>query len=564
MSETAVKVAVTPPRASSRWPGVAFVLVLHAAALLTMFWTENRWYTQVVYLLVWGFLNGAFLFLLRRPAISAALSLALIQLVIALSQFKFSVVWLTLNFFDILIVDPDTVSYLFGIFPGLRTTVLIGAALAAAAAVLMWWLDPFRALRMRSALAGSMCLVGIVGLSFANPEEEWENFVSANHVSKFARSGVAAMSGLVTNGWLESDAEAVGRLQAEAEPCVAAGKRPHIVMVLDESSFDMSAAPGVKLPADYKRHFESLDGKRRSLLVESTGGPTWYAEYNVLTGLSTRSFGRNQYFVTRIAAGRVQRGLPKALRHCGYRTFTLYPAHNAFLSAGRFQAGTGVERMIDYRQLGMGDVEPDSFFYDRAADLIRRERGDNPLFLFVYTVANHFPWYTTYRPDLTPDWRPLGNESDVDEYIRRQTMSARDYRAFVERLKREFPGEPFLIVRFGDHQPTISAKVIDPAADEETTARRIRIYDPRYFTTYYAIDAINHKPPDLSSAAAKLDAAYLPIVIQEAAGVPLDPSFREQKRIFNRCYGLFYSCAGGAEARRFNRLLIDAGLIKGL
>jgi len=31
-----------------------------------------------------------------------------------------------------------------------------------------------------------------------------------------------------------------------------------------------------------------------------------------------------------------------------------------------------------------------------------------------------------------------------------------------------------------------------------------------------------------------------------------------------RCQGLFYSCAGGAEARHFNRLLIDAGLISNL
>ena len=46
--------------------------------------------------------------------------------------------------------------------------------------------------------------------------------------------------------------------------------------------------------------------------------------------------------------------------------------------------------------------------------------------------------------------------------------------------------------------------------------------------------------------------------------LPLDPSFAEQKRIFKRCKGLFYACSGGAEARRFNRLLIDAGLIKRL
>jgi hypothetical protein len=46
--------------------------------------------------------------------------------------------------------------------------------------------------------------------------------------------------------------------------------------------------------------------------------------------------------------------------------------------------------------------------------------------------------------------------------------------------------------------------------------------------------------------------------------VPLDPSFAEQKNILKRCHGLFYRCHGGAEASRFNRMLIDAGLIKGL
>jgi hypothetical protein len=68
----------------------------------------------------------------------------------------------------------------------------------------------------------------------------------------------------------------------------------------------------------------------------------------------------------------------------------------------------------------------------------------------------------------------------------------------------------------------------------------------------------------LSSALDTLDAPYLPLVIQEAAGLPLDPTFVEQKKILQRCKGLFYACAAGAEARHFNRLLIDAGLIKGL
>jgi hypothetical protein len=143
-------------------------------------------------------------------------------------------------------------------------------------------------------------------------------------------------------------------------------------------------------------------------------------------------------------------------------------------------------------------------------------------------------------------------------------MSARDYAGFVARLKRDFPAEPFLLVRFGDHQPEFSERILEPALDEKSVAQRIEAHDPRYFTTYYAIDTINFAPVDLASALDTLEAPYLPLVIQEAAGLPLDPSFVEQKKILRRCRGAFYLCNGGAEARRFNRLLIDAGLIKNL
>ena len=117
---------------------------------------------------------------------------------------------------------------------------------------------------------------------------------------------------------------------------------------------------------------------------------------------------------------------------------------------------------------------------------------------------------------------------------------------------------------FGDHQPAISARILNPSLDDAAVKQRFMLYDPRYFSTYYAIDTINFKPVDLSSALDTLDAPYLPLVIQEAAGLPLDPTFVEQKKILERCKGSFYSCAAGAEARRFNRLLIDSGLIKGL
>ena len=118
-------------------------------------------------------------------------------------------------------------------------------------------------------------------------------------------------------------------------------------------------------------------------------------------------------------------------------------------------------------------------------------------------------------------------------------------------------------MRFGDHQPMFAKQFLEPGLDEATVAQRIMQLDPRYFTTYYAIEGLNFRPLDLSSALDTLDAPYLPLVVLEGAGVPLDATFREQKRILQRCDGMFYLCAGGAEARRFNRLLIDAGLLQG-
>jgi hypothetical protein len=543
---------------------LAVALLLHLAAATCLFLTEAGLLGQVLFLFAWGLLNCTWLVLLRRPVISAALSLAMIVIVILVSQFKFDITWMTITFLDILIIDTDTFAFLLTIFPDLRTSLLVTAAVAVPAAAFLWCYDRYR-VRLRTSLAGGgLCLAGLITLSSAYPEQPWEPFQGVNHVSNFARSGVLSVSELSSKGWLEFDTAIANPTRSVVDhACAPTSRPPHIVMVLDESSFDITMAPGIKVPANYADHFRSHDGEKRLLLTEATGGPTWYTEYNVLTGLSARSFGRLMFYVTRIAAGRVERGLPQALRRCGYKTVSLYPAYGAFLSARRFQKSAGVERMIDSKQMGAGDVEPDRFYYDKALRLIEREGKDAPLFIFVYTVANHFPWNTSFRPDLTPDWRPLGNAPEVDEYIRRQTMSARDYSDFAGKLETQFPNQKFLVVRFGDHPPALAHRIIDPTLGEEEIARRVMNYDPRYYTAYYAIDGINFDPVKSTSAHKRLDAPYLPLVIQEAAGLPLDSTFREQKRILERCDGLFYACKDGAEARRFNRLLVDAGLIKG-
>jgi phosphoglycerol transferase MdoB-like AlkP superfamily enzyme len=544
---------------------VAVVALLHAAALGILIWCELDAVAQAAFVLTWGLLNFCWLVALRRPATAAALSLATFAALIVVSRFKYDALLMTASFIDVMIIDKDTVAFLMMIFPGLSRTSGIVALLGIPALIVIWWLDTFR-IRRRIAMLGAVgCFAGLAGLSFAIPIHPFDEFLGANYVSKFARSGATAIVDYLAHGFLESDAAASGHLApADGLGCRPAAKPPNIILVQDESSFDIRAVPGITVPTGYGPQFRSFDGKQREFVVETAGGASWFTEYNVLTGLSARSYGRFSQFLTRIATGRVERGLPHTLRKCGYKTFTLYPFLGAFLGARSFQATAGIQNFRDAKDLGMREVETDSFYFDAAARLIGREGGAAPLFLFVYTAANHFPWDWRFRPELTPDWRDPGNSVDIDEYLRRQAMSARDYPQFIERLRREFPQESFLVVRYGDHQPAFTPYIIDRSLDEAGIARRLSQFDLRYFTTYYAIDTVNYRPADLTAALDRLDAPYLPLVVLEAAGLPLDPSFAEQKRIFQRCRGLFYRCNGGAEARRFNRMLIDASLIKGL
>ncbi|MCC6776333.1 MAG: LTA synthase family protein [Hyphomicrobiales bacterium] len=530
-----------------------------------MLWSETNVVPKVIFVLTWGLLNFFWLVLLRRALVAAALALATIVVLILLSRLKYEIIWTTASFLDVWIVNAETIGFLLSVKPGLSTDVMLAVLVLLPALGLLWWIDSMR-VRLRTATAGfAICLVGMAGMAAAYPEQDWESFFSESYVSRFSRSGFTALSALATQGYLESDATVTERLRTLPETvCTPTGKPPHIILVHDESSFDARVLPGVKVLPGYERHFRSFDGRQRRFVVEGAGGPSWYTEYNVLAGLSARSFGRFSYYVTQLAAGRVERGLPAALRRCGYRTFSIYPALGAFMSAKSFQTTTGIQSFTDQGALGTNRVEPDSFYFDAALKTIERQHGNGPMFMFVYLAQNHWPWSHRIRPDLLPDWRNLGNEPNVDEYLRRQAISAHDYQEFLTRLRRAFPGEAFLLVRYGDHQPDFASWMLEPGLDETAINKRLVANDPRYFTTYYAIDSINFRPVSTASAFDTIEGPYLPLIVQEAAGLPLDSSFLEQKKIMQRCKGLFYGCAGGAEARRFNRQLIDAGLIKGL
>jgi hypothetical protein len=234
---------------------------------------------------------------------------------VLLSRFKHDVVQMTANFVDLMVIDRDTAAFLFTIFPNLRRSVIATALVIIPLMYVLWRLDPFRIRRLPALAATLSCLAALSAYALSFPDEQWRSYDDDEYLSKFARSGIIAVSDFVRYGFMESDAMAHERLKVPLiDSCHPAGRRPNIIMIHDESSFDIRQAPGIKVPPGYGSHFKSFDGKERAFLAEGNGGPSWFTEYNVLAGLSSRSFGRFSYFVTRIAAGRVERGLPLSLR----------------------------------------------------------------------------------------------------------------------------------------------------------------------------------------------------------------------------------------------------------
>jgi hypothetical protein len=230
--------------------GLTVMAALHLAALGLLLWSEVGLVAKLVFAFSWGLLNFFWLALLRRPAVSAALSLATLVVLILLSRLKYEITWMTANFLGLMIVNADTVSFLLAVKPDLARKILLVLALVLPALTLIWWTDVFR-IRLRTAATGlAACAAALLGISIVFPQEEWDTFVGDSYVSKFARSGVAAISEYATHGYMESDAAIIDRLRAlPNEVCAPWGKPPHIVLVHDESSFDIRALPGIKVAA---------------------------------------------------------------------------------------------------------------------------------------------------------------------------------------------------------------------------------------------------------------------------------------------------------------------------
>src|ERR1700709_1893798 len=194
--DSSATVAATGLASIGIWRLLA-VAAPHLAALAVMLQTETDFNSRMGFLLSWGILNFFWIALLRRPALSGALSLTLVGALILLSRLKHDIVQMTANFVDLMVIDRDTAAFLFTIFPNLRWPVIGAALITIPLMYALWWLDPFRIRRLPAAACALACLAALVGQSFTWPDEAWRGYYDDGYLSKFSGSGVIAVSDFI-------------------------------------------------------------------------------------------------------------------------------------------------------------------------------------------------------------------------------------------------------------------------------------------------------------------------------------------------------------------------------
>ncbi len=445
--------------------------------------------------------------------------------------------------------------YTFGLMGMLLGTVVL--------AVLVYRFDSARVVRGKGAVAFLLLsAASVIVLNSIGERRHMHLYYTDRYLSTYYSSWPETLRTIWQGQLFQAAPQARGPLFSPLGSCTTASGKPHIILIHQESVVPPSLFPGLAYDRAVDPFFQSHDGNIHKLRVETYGGASWLTEFSVLAGVSTHSFGTMRQFVQAFMEGKVRETIPQVLAGCGYRNVLFYPMMKNFVSNARFYESIGLKEIFDMKdQKAPTTNERDRFYYANALAEIERHirSSDRPLFTFIQTMSAHWPYDWKMYPDEEVPGGARGVHPELNEYLRRISLGARDFQWLLGELKHRFPNESFVIVNYGDHQPSATRMLLGQKEETEVEDIKLAAEGPG-FITYYSIVTQNWKAP-LPYRVPIMDVPYLGLALLEAARLPLPDSYAERKRLLLQCNGRYHTCADEGAVLSFHRRLIDSGLM---
>lgn len=258
---------------------------------------------------------------------------------------------------------------------------------------------------------------------------------------------------------------------------VSDNKTPDIILILNESLYDLSLITDLETDVPYMENISSLENTIRGYAVNPAGG-TNPSEYELLTSNSMKLMHGEYPFNVLDMNG--ANSIVSHLKQLGYYTIGAHGSASINYNRGEAYAAMGFDEIhfkedfADKKYYGNRQVVTDESLYENL--LIWYGRCDErPRFAFLLTIQNHGGWNLNERElDTVHAKNDFGEyDEEVDEYLSCIRLSDLAFKEFTDQLKTI--DRDVIVCMVGDHGPHMTGKIAEDSESEETLLLRTSV-----------------------------------------------------------------------------------------
>ena len=297
------------------------------------------------------------------------------------------------------------------------------------------------------------------------------------------------------------------------------GKKPNIIMIMNEALADFSSISDIETNEDYMPFIHGLTENtvKGDLFVSIFGGGTSKTEYEALTSNSMAFMPKGSTpYVTYI--NRKTSSLATNLRAQGYGGMVaMHPYKGSGYKRNKVYPLLGFDKFYDLPEFNNAKVirnhVSDEGNFDKIIKVYEqnRKKDKKPFFLFDVTMQNHSS-YDRKWDNLSDDISTIKDYGDdVNIYLNLVKASDDAFKKLVEYFSNV--DEPTMIIMFGDHQPKLNNHFYDNVEKGFSLGDEYKMFEK--YNTPFVIWA-NYDIEEQTDV--KISANYMGTMIDEIAG----------------------------------------------
>ena len=297
------------------------------------------------------------------------------------------------------------------------------------------------------------------------------------------------------------------------------GKKPNIIMIMNEALADFSSISDIETNEDYMPFIHGLTENtvKGDLFVSIFGGGTSKTEYEALTSNSMAFMPKGSTpYVTYI--NRKTSSLATTLRAQGYGGMVaMHPYKGSGYKRNKVYPLLGFDKFYDLPEFNNAKVirnhVSDEGNFDKIIEVYEqnRKKDKKPFFLFDVTMQNHSS-YDRKWGNLSDDISTIKDYGDdVNIYLNLVKASDDAFKKLVEYFSNV--DEPTMIIMFGDHQPKLNNHFYENVEKGFSLGDEYKMFEK--YNTPFVIWA-NYDIEEQTDV--KISANYMGTMVDELAG----------------------------------------------